>query len=104
LNDKAETTSMPQEDFHPLPIGQTVYIFGLNASGCPFCEGQASISAIDSQPHYYRVRFRGDRVMRIRFVHPDFQGDPTRSLTLLTEFWRANTSPSFDDFFAPGPI
>ena len=95
---------MQHGDCHPLAIRQTVSIIRLGASGQPFCEGRAYIDALTDRPHHYRVRFRGERIIQTRFVHPDWQQDPARSLRLLTEFWHANSLPSFDDFFPPGSI
>jgi len=91
---------MLQSDFHPLEIGQMVSIFGASALGRPFCEGEALIDAISDRPHYYSVRFRGERASRLRFVNPDWQQDPARSLALLTEFWLASLAPpAIDEFF-----
>lgn len=80
--------------------GETVAIFALGPLGRPFIEGRARVQAATARPHHYRVRFLNERTDHIRFVSPDWQDNPKRSLALLIELWRVNTSPStFDDFF-----
>jgi hypothetical protein len=87
-------------DWESLEIGRVVTVFGVTASGQLFIEGRARIEAACAAPHYYRVRFEGERVSRIRFVHPDWQRDPHDALELMNSFLCANdAAPSFDDFF-----
>lgn len=94
---------MSRDDLRSMAPGQTVSIFGCRASGQPYLEGQATIEASGDRPHFYRVRFHGERVTRLRFVNPDWQQDPAHSLALLIQFWRATASPSFDEFFPDIP-
>jgi hypothetical protein len=85
-------------------IGDTVTVFALDLAGRPFIEGCALIEAACAQPHLYRVRFLGEKTIRTRFVHPDWQDEPERCLTLLRQFWQAGASPpSFDEFFPDDP-
>jgi hypothetical protein len=85
---------------HPLKIGDAVAIFAINPLGRPFIEGSARVQALCVRPHHYRVRFLNENRDCIRFVNPDWQGNPKRSCELLLEFWRASTSASpFEDFF-----
>jgi hypothetical protein len=80
--------------------GRVVTVFGVTASGDVFIEGRARIEAACAAPHYYRVRFEGEQVSRIRFIHPDSQHDPPNASAILNAFAPSNDAPtSFDDFF-----
>jgi hypothetical protein len=79
-------------------IGDIVAVFGCRPQTGPFLEGWAYVGACCPVPHLYRVRFYGERVVRVRFVHPDWQSDVERSLALLIEFWRAS-EPAVEDFY-----
>jgi hypothetical protein len=89
----------PKHSSHPLKLGDAVAVFGLSASGRPYLEGLAQIRSRYDAPHFYRVRFKGERVLRTRFINPNWQRNPERSLALLLAFWDATASPSFDEFF-----
>jgi hypothetical protein len=90
-----------RDDAHPLGFGDEVSVLALDTSGRPFLEGRATIIRQCAQPHLYHVTFAGERSTRIRFVNPDWQARPDRSVALLIEFFHANriTNPSVDDFF-----
>jgi hypothetical protein len=94
-----------REDSHPLGVGDEVAVFDLDASGQPFLEGRATIIAGCPQPHTYCVRFRGEKRSSARFVNPDWQAWPDRSLVLLTGFFRTNriANPTVADFFPDSP-
>jgi hypothetical protein len=79
--------------------GDACAVFGCDPSGIAYHEGTATIHDCCAEPHQYRVRFIGERVLRTRFINPDWQRDPERSLALLLAFWRASKSGSFDEFF-----
>jgi len=89
----------PKPSSHPLKLGAVVAVFGLSASGRPYLESFAQVRSRYDAPHFYRVRFKGERVLRVRFINPEWQRDPERSLALLLSFWDATMSPSFDEFF-----
>jgi hypothetical protein len=99
-NGTASGTSF-DDDAHPLRIGDTVAVLALDGSGHVWLEGQASIITPCAQPHVYRVRFQNEKRDLVRFVNPDWQSDPERSLELLREFFRSNqdANPSVTDFF-----
>lgn len=100
----APDTSL-RDDAPPLKVGDAVVVFALDGFGRVWLEGQAAIIARCTQSHIYRVRFHNEKRDRIRFVNPDWQARPDRSLALLTEFFRANrsTAPSVADFFLDSP-
>ncbi len=83
-----------------LAVGDHVVIFAMSASG-PSIEGTAVISSPSPASDRYRVRFDGDPTIRLRFVNPDWQACPERSLTLLREFWRLyhHDDPVIENFF-----
>jgi hypothetical protein len=89
----------PKSLSHPMKLGDFVAVFGRCASGQPFFEGSALIRWHCGQPHHYLVQFKGDPVLRSRFVNPDWQRAPQRSLEFLLAFWRTSQTPSFDEFF-----
>ena len=89
----------PKHSSHPLKLGAVVAVFGLSASGRPYLESFAQVRSRYDAPHFYLVRFKGERVLRIRFINPEWQLDPEHSLALLLSFWDATMSPSFDEFF-----
>jgi len=91
-----------QGRFHPIRIGDAVAVFALDPSGRPFFEGRAVIEAKSPRAHHYRVRFLHERIPRTRFINPDWQDAPQRSLTLLREFLRTADFPRLTDFF-PDP-
>jgi hypothetical protein len=81
-------------------IGDAVTIFAITPSGRPFIEGRALVEARCTRRNHFRVRFCGESVSRIRFVPPDWQAEPERSLALLIEFWESSAAPSrYEDFF-----
>lgn len=90
-----------QDELHPLNVGDVVAVFALDGAGRAYLEGQAAIIARCAQPHTYSVRFRREKRSRVRFVNPDWQARPDRSLALLLEFFRASRTinPSVTDFF-----
>jgi hypothetical protein len=85
---------------HALKVGDTVAVFSLDSSG-PSIEGTGIIESYATAPDRYHIKFSGERVTRLRFIHPDWQADPERSLALLREFWRSNRidNPRIEDFF-----
>ena len=95
------TPQKPQiEDKHPIKIGETVAIFALGPSG-PFIEGDGTVSCHSTTADHYWVRFAGEPMARLRFVHPDWQASPDRALALLYAFWGSSRSraPIIEDFF-----
>jgi len=80
---------------HPIPIGTTVIVIGMNDG--PFIEGRATIKAIVSGAHRYRVQFSDDPALRVRIVHPALQEDPEEIVRALQDLWQAGIS--VDDFF-----
>jgi len=86
-----------------LSVGDRVAIFGLSSSG-PTIEGVGVIESVGAAPNQYRIRFVGERIATLRFVHPDWQAAPERSLALLIEFWRSSQrdDPFVEDFFPEG--
>jgi hypothetical protein len=92
--------SRAEPDIEP---GDTVTVFALSPAG-PFIEGRAVVEAICAERHLCRVRFLGEKVAQTRFIHPDWQDEPQRSLVFLRQFWQAGASlPSFDEFFPDDP-
>ncbi|HVA79765.1 MAG TPA: hypothetical protein VNF29_02450 [Candidatus Binataceae bacterium] len=84
-------------------IGTVVTIFRIGSAG-PFIEGHGVIVKACSQAFFFRVQFDSKKGSRVRFVHPDWQQDPERSLALLRTFWEASLAPpSFDEFFPADP-
>lgn len=83
-----------------LRIGDAVTVFTLGHSG-PSIEGIGTIESYDAAPHRYHIIFAGERIAKLRFINPDWQADPERSLLLLVEFWRSQRSdnPTIEDFF-----
>ncbi len=83
-----------------LGIGATVAVFALGASG-PYMEGTGTVVSSDAGPNRYHIRFAGEATTKLRFVNPDWQVDPERSLALLREFWRFShrDDPLVEDFF-----
>lgn len=90
---------MTQNKCHPIKPGRTVSIFVDDACGQTFLEGRAIVEAPGDQPHVYRVRFHGERILRHRFVKPDWQRVPPPSLQFLNQFRDTTALPSIDDFF-----
>lgn len=89
----------PESLSHPMQIGDACAVFGCGSSGIPYYEGTATIHDRCARPHHYRVRFIGERILRTRFINPEWQRHSERSLALLLAFWRAGQSESFDEFF-----
>lgn len=81
--------------------GDIVTVFGFRpGGGRPYIRGKAEIISATWQRDYYRVKFFGEPVSRVEFVHPDYQtGDPERHLRLLVELWHTSQFPDHDDFF-----
>jgi hypothetical protein len=81
-------------------VGDAVAVFARDELGDPYLEGWAFIRAIcANRPHHFRVRFRSERVVRTRFIDPASQREPKLSRALLRDFWRRNSSESFEEFF-----
>jgi hypothetical protein len=85
---------------HALKVGDYAVVFALDSFG-PSIEGAGVIEACDAARNRYHIRFSGERITRLRFVNPDWQSSPERSLALLIEFWRSShrDDPSVEDFF-----
>jgi len=81
--------------------GEIVIIFGFRpGGGRPYIRGKAEIISATWQRDYYRVKFFGEPISRVEFVHPDYQiGDPERHLRLLTELWHTSQFPDLENFF-----
>ena len=81
-------------------VGETVVVFAIGPSG-PSMEGTGTIESLCRDENLYWIKFSGDPVCRLRFVNPDWQACPERSLTLLREFWRSRQrdDPVIEDFF-----
>jgi hypothetical protein len=86
---------------HPLKTGDVVAVITLDPAGCPIIEGAAVIKAKCALPNRYRLRFRGELTLCSRFVSPEWQKNPARSLALLVEFWWASKSPPAHEEFFP---
>ena len=85
---------------HPLKAGDVVAVIIVDRSGRPFIEGAAQIITRCATAHRYRVRFRGERALRSRFVSPEWQKNPARALALMVEFWReSKVAPAHEEFF-----
>jgi hypothetical protein len=85
-----------------IKVGDIVAVFGLRPGGGPYLEGWASVAdARRAALHQFRVRFRGEAILRTRFVNPDWQNDPRRSLALLRAFWDASQDVAVEEFFPP---
>jgi hypothetical protein len=84
--------------------GDVVTVFGIGSSG-PYIEGRAVVRGAGRRLQFFRVVFASERVIRTRFVHPDWQEDPERSLRLLIAFWEASVAPpEIDEFFPTNRI
>ena len=83
-----------------LTVGETVVVFAIGCCG-PSIEGHGVIEAHGAAWHQYHIRFVGEPRTRLRFINPDWQEFPERSLALLREFWRSNRidDPLIEDFF-----
>lgn len=82
--------------------GDIVSVYRIDPRNGPFIEGRGTIEGDSRRRHFFYVRFEGEKCCRLRFVHPDFQDDAERSLTLLRAFWKASlTPPAIDEFFPP---
>jgi len=94
-------TGVASNASHPIRIGAIAKVVRMTQdTGLPFVEGEAVvIESIAHRPHFYRVRFLGERLSTTRFVHPDWQTDTERSLALLYEMCRASALPEFEEFF-----
>jgi hypothetical protein len=81
--------------------GDVVSLYRIDpTSFAPFIEGRGVIEGPYRWPHYFYVRLDGEKVCRVRFVHPDWQENPERCLALLRAFWEANLAPpAIDEFF-----
>lgn len=85
----------PTTATHPLARGARVTVFSLLLGRRPVIEGRAVIvRPIPGEPHCYEVRFAGERRVRSRLVHPEFQADPKGTLAALLREWRASLSPT----------
>ena len=83
--------------------GAVVTIIRIGPAG-PLIEGHGVVQEACPQAFFFRVRLDGEKVCRVRFVHPDFQQNPERSLALLRAFWEASLAPpAFDEFFPADP-
>jgi len=88
----------------PLRQGAVVSVYRIDPrTGALFIEGRGVIERRCRRPHFFYVRFDGEKVCRIRFVLP-WQYDPERCLALLRAFWEASCAPpSVDEFFPTPP-
>jgi hypothetical protein len=83
-----------------IKAGDVVAVIGLRLHGGPYLEGWASVAdARCIAPNHFRVRFRGEKILRSRFVNPGWQRDPRRSLALLRAFWDASHDAAIEEFF-----
>ena len=83
--------------------GAVVNVYRLDPRTGPYMEARGVIQGACRRPHFFYVRFFGERVSRVRFVHPDWRQDPERCLTLLRSFWEASREPPAIDEFFPTP-
>lgn len=65
----------------------------------PYIEGRASVIAKTQRPHWYLVRFAGEKGVRARFLNPDWTTNAKRSCGLLRGFLLAMERPLIDDFY-----
>ncbi len=94
-----------EEADHPFKPGETVIVFAFGPTGIPLIEGRATIIDCSLVPHHYRVRFQDERLIRTRFVHPDWQRDPNRCNALLAAFWRSCGPHAWmEDFYPDEPV
>jgi hypothetical protein len=89
------------DDAHPIAVGATVTIFRLPRHRAPFIEGRAMIRGIMPARNRYRVQFLGDRAVRQRVVHHEFQPNPKQTLKMLLELWCASNEADADEFYPP---
>jgi hypothetical protein len=76
---------------HPLPPGTAALVYSISIVRRPFVEGRIRIiSPIEGESSLYRVMFTGEALPQVRFVHPDWQRDPTTTLNILNAYWRLN--------------
>ncbi len=85
-----------------ISLGDAVTIFTLCASG-PLIEGKGIVECVSAVRNEFWIKFDGDPIARLRFIHPDWQASPERSLVLLQEFWRScgRDNSRVEDFFPP---
>jgi hypothetical protein len=84
--------SHPRPIRHPIAPGTRVTIFSILVGRRPFIEGTAEIvRPLVEEAHFYEVRFTGERHVRRRFVHPEFQADPESVHAALLREWRSST-------------
>ncbi|HEX3885367.1 MAG TPA: hypothetical protein VHW66_22125 [Stellaceae bacterium] len=81
--------------------GSAISVYRVNPRTGPFIEGRGVIERACRRLHYFYVRFDGEKVCRVRFVHPDWQQDPDRCLALLRAFWKASLEPPVIGEFFP---
>ena len=86
--------------WHGLTPGDVAIVFALNSTG-PTIEGIGVIENRCAENNLYWVKFIGEPTARLRFVNPDWQAEPERSLKLLRNFWRSQSErePVIEDFF-----
>lgn len=84
-----------------LQKGTVVSVYRVDLRTGPFIEGRGVIEGACRRPHYFYVRFDGEKICRVRFVHPDWQQNPERCLELLQAFWAASLAPPVIDEFFP---
>jgi hypothetical protein len=82
-----------------IKTGDVVGVFGFRPGVGMYFEGLARVDSICSAANTFRVRFHSERMLKTRFVHPEWKTDAESSFALLNEFWRTNMLPEFDDFF-----
>jgi hypothetical protein len=87
------------ETSHPIRVGSVVVVLALDPFGVPFIEGYGRVEQHGAKPHWYCVHFIAERLTHDRFVNPEWQKAPERSLALLHEFWASKDLVSIEDFF-----
>lgn len=96
-----KTTIAAQLPVARLRKGAVVSVYRVDPGTGPFIEGRGVIEGACRRPHHFYVRLNGEKVCRVRFVHPDWQQNPERCLALLRAFWEASLAPPVIDEFFP---
>jgi hypothetical protein len=85
---------MPNITSHRLPRRMTASGFNIDLRVRPFKEGKLRIlSPIAGEADLYLVRFDGEQLPVLRFVHSEWQCDPVRTLQILNDYWRLASDP-----------
>jgi len=76
-----------------------VTIFGFSPDRGFYIEGRAEIVGPTRWPNEFKVRFEGERSIRIRFVMWEWQASPAHMLRQLQRFFATQKRADLFDFF-----